>query len=72
MSAAQSAVERLLGSNAQWAEDVKQAEPDFFTECAKGQSPHVLSLAVLSCYHSDVLFRRSGLVAQTLEFLTPL
>ncbi|KAF9454631.1 DNase I-like protein [Macrolepiota fuliginosa MF-IS2] len=42
MSVDQNTIERLLSSNAQWAEDVKLAEPDFFIESAKGQSPHTL------------------------------
>ncbi|KAI0633173.1 carbonic anhydrase [Trametes polyzona] len=33
---------RLLANNAQWAEDVEKAEPGFFAETAKGQSPKVL------------------------------
>ncbi|KAL5525107.1 hypothetical protein ACEPAF_8976 [Sanghuangporus sanghuang] len=33
---------RLLSSNAQWAADVSKYEPEFFTECAKGQAPKVL------------------------------
>ncbi|OSD00755.1 carbonic anhydrase [Trametes coccinea BRFM310] len=33
---------RLLSNNAQWAEDVEKAEPGFFAESAKGQSPKVL------------------------------
>ena len=32
---------RLLANNAQWAADVERAEPGFFVECAKGQSPKV-------------------------------
>ncbi|KAF5357925.1 hypothetical protein D9756_001434 [Leucocoprinus leucothites] len=39
---AQSAVEQLLSSNAQWAKVVAQAEPGFFPESAKGQTPHTL------------------------------
>ncbi|KAF4615164.1 hypothetical protein D9613_003170 [Agrocybe pediades] len=35
-------IESLLESNAQWAADVLKAEPDFFTNSAKGQSPHTL------------------------------
>jgi carbonic anhydrase len=34
-------IQRMLTANAQWAEDVLQAEPSFFEESAKGQSPHV-------------------------------
>ncbi|KAH9851190.1 carbonic anhydrase [Lenzites betulinus] len=33
---------RLLSNNAQWAEDVERAEPGFFAESAKGQTPKVL------------------------------
>ncbi|EIW56303.1 carbonic anhydrase [Trametes versicolor FP-101664 SS1] len=33
---------RLLSNNAQWAEDVDRAEPGFFAQTAKGQSPKVL------------------------------
>ncbi|KAI0925969.1 hypothetical protein AcV5_008552 [Taiwanofungus camphoratus] len=33
---------RLLANNAQWAADVDKAEPAFFAESAKGQSPKVL------------------------------
>jgi carbonic anhydrase len=32
---------RLLSANAQWAKDVDQAEPGFFEQTAKGQSPKV-------------------------------
>ncbi|KAJ3538366.1 hypothetical protein NMY22_g5199 [Coprinellus aureogranulatus] len=35
-------IERMLAANQQWAEDVQKAEPSFFEECAKGQSPHTL------------------------------
>ncbi len=34
-------IARLFASNAQWAADVDQAEPEFFTELAQGQSPPV-------------------------------
>ena len=34
-------IDSLLEANAQWAADVLKAEPDFFTNSAKGQSPHV-------------------------------
>lgn len=34
---------RLLSANAQWAKDVSYAEPQFFNEAAKGQSPKVRS-----------------------------
>jgi carbonic anhydrase len=33
---------RLLRANSQWAKDVHAAEPRFFDDCAKGQSPSVL------------------------------
>lgn len=36
------AIERMLTANSQWAEDVQKAEPSFFEESAKGQSPHTL------------------------------
>ncbi|KAF9053899.1 carbonic anhydrase [Hymenopellis radicata] len=32
----------ILASNAQWAADVDEAEPEFFTQLAKGQQPPVL------------------------------
>lgn len=32
---------RFLSSNAQWADDVGSAHPQFFVESAKGQSPKV-------------------------------
>ncbi|KAF5315516.1 hypothetical protein D9611_004839 [Ephemerocybe angulata] len=35
-------IERMLTANSQWAQDVHKAEPSFFEECAKGQSPHTL------------------------------
>ncbi|KAK0228628.1 carbonic anhydrase [Armillaria fumosa] len=35
-------IARLFASNAQWAADVDQAEPEFFTELAQGQSPPIL------------------------------
>lgn len=34
-------LKRMLAANAQWAEDVARAEPSFFEDSAKGQSPHV-------------------------------
>ncbi|KAL0946694.1 hypothetical protein HGRIS_012881 [Hohenbuehelia grisea] len=36
------ALYRLLTTNSQWALDVEDAEPDFFSKCAEGQSPSVL------------------------------
>jgi carbonic anhydrase len=33
---------RLLSANSQWSADVQQSLPDFFENCAKGQSPKVL------------------------------
>ncbi|KAF8077805.1 carbonic anhydrase [Lyophyllum atratum] len=36
------ALTRLLAANAQWAEDVMSAEPGFFEQLVKGQSPHTL------------------------------
>jgi len=33
---------RILSSNAQWARDVANAEPQFFSESAKGQAPKIL------------------------------
>ncbi|CAA7271569.1 unnamed protein product [Cyclocybe aegerita] len=35
-------VKRMLTANAQWAEDVAKAEPGFFEQSVKGQSPHTL------------------------------
>ncbi|KAF9053192.1 carbonic anhydrase [Panaeolus papilionaceus] len=35
-------LKRMLAANAQWAEDVARAEPSFFEDSAKGQSPHTL------------------------------
>ncbi|KAI6142950.1 carbonic anhydrase, partial [Pisolithus tinctorius] len=32
----------LLSANVQWAERTNDAHPDFFSQCAKGQSPKVL------------------------------
>ncbi|KAJ3571062.1 hypothetical protein NP233_g4004 [Leucocoprinus birnbaumii] len=40
--ASQSAVDNLFSSNAQWAQAVTQADPDFFINSAKGQSPQTL------------------------------
>ncbi|KAH8826999.1 carbonic anhydrase [Flagelloscypha sp. PMI_526] len=36
------ALARLLSSNSQWASDVESAEPGFFKESAKGQTPKIL------------------------------
>jgi carbonic anhydrase len=36
------ALSRVLSSNAQWAADVEKAEPGFFAQGAKGQSPKIL------------------------------
>lgn len=41
MSSQHPVLSRLLASNAQWAQDVKRVEPDFFVNCAKGQAPKV-------------------------------
>ncbi|KAF8163448.1 carbonic anhydrase [Crassisporium funariophilum] len=35
-------IQRMLTANAQWAEDVAKAEPGFFEQSAKGQTPHTL------------------------------
>jgi hypothetical protein len=35
------ALSHILSSNAQWAKDVEEAQPGFFAESAKGQSPKV-------------------------------
>jgi len=35
-------LEKLLSVNFQWAKSVEAAEPGFFAESAKGQSPKVL------------------------------
>lgn len=35
------ALQHMLASNAQWAEDVIHDQPHFFEESAKGQAPHV-------------------------------
>lgn len=57
------AIERMLTANSQWAEDVQKAEPSFFEESAKGQSPHVghvlrlSSTGVLTAHPSDPLDR---------------
>ncbi|KAG8970127.1 hypothetical protein FRC03_011145 [Tulasnella sp. 419] len=37
-------ISRVQSANAQWAEDVKLAEPSFFEELAKGQAPKILWL----------------------------
>ncbi|KJA27171.1 hypothetical protein HYPSUDRAFT_75102 [Hypholoma sublateritium FD-334 SS-4] len=36
------ALQHMLASNAQWAEDVLHDQPHFFEESAKGQAPHTL------------------------------
>jgi hypothetical protein len=38
---AQSIVEQLLSSNAQWAKAVKETDSSFFPDSAKGQTPQV-------------------------------
>ncbi|KAL0066467.1 hypothetical protein AAF712_006510 [Marasmius tenuissimus] len=35
-------VEQLFSANSKWAADVSKFEPNFFSECAKGQAPKVL------------------------------
>lgn len=35
-------IEQLLNNNQQWAEAIKQEQPDFFAQLAKGQSPKYL------------------------------
>ncbi|TFK76343.1 carbonic anhydrase [Pluteus cervinus] len=42
MSTPHSHLNRLLSANAQWANDVRQSEPTFFKDSAKGQAPHTL------------------------------
>lgn len=42
MAQVHAALQALLDSNAQWARDVDAAEPDFFRQSAKGQSPQIL------------------------------
>ncbi|KAG8898818.1 hypothetical protein FRB99_007136 [Tulasnella sp. 403] len=36
------AIQRMFSANAQWASDVKELDPSFFPESAKGQSPKLL------------------------------
>lgn len=45
---------RILSANGQWAEDVKKAEPEFFQQTTKGQSPHV------SMMESDLILDPPG------------
>jgi carbonic anhydrase len=41
-------IRALLNSNAKWAADVSEADPDFFPESAKNQqTPHVRPLSTL-------------------------
>lgn len=40
----------ILASNVQWASDVEQAEPEFFTQLANGQSPPVRHYLVYLVY----------------------
>lgn len=35
-------IEQILNNNQQWAETIKQEQPDFFAQLAKGQSPKYL------------------------------
>jgi carbonic anhydrase len=58
MSTVQIPEHKLLCSNAQWAQDVEKAEPNFFSECAKGQAPHVLlPLGIHFGFVSDIFFQ---------------
>jgi carbonic anhydrase len=46
MAQVHAALQALLDSNAQWARDIDVAEPDFFQQSAKGQSPQVRPSAI--------------------------
>ncbi|KLO13070.1 carbonic anhydrase [Schizopora paradoxa] len=60
---------RFLSSNAQWADDVGSAHPQFFAESAKGQSPKVLWIGcadsrvpesvIVGCKPGDIFVHRN-------------
>lgn len=49
---------RLLSNNAQWADDVDRAEPGFFAQTAKGQSPKVSFRSIYSLRRCALLAHR--------------
>jgi len=60
---------RLLSSNAQWADDVEKAEPTFFKNTLKGQQPKILWLGcadsrvpesvIMACRPGDIFVHRN-------------
>lgn len=51
MNTQDTVLDNLLSTNAQWASDVYDSEPEFFSQCAKGQAPQVAYN--LPCLHSS-------------------
>jgi len=56
MAQVHAALQALLDSNAQWARDVDVAEPDFFPQSAKGQSPRVRPSGLLAIANHSTFF----------------
>ena len=67
MAQVHAALQALLDSNAQWARDVDVAEPDFFQQSAKGQSPQVRPSGLLAIATFFIYCRSCGSAALILE-----